>query len=134
MKRLGLTWVLGFMLHISLIGQDSISVNDYGWLRMLADSLLNAPELCTDCLSPPEIRSYTTPTGLLRFRLWYKCDATSSTAKIYSENGEVVAFCIFDDNEDTCGFPLEFTAYTFGRNITKIWSCDGGFICASSHR
>ena len=100
----------------------------------MVDSFENESALCTDCLNAPQINSYLNPGGQQRFRLRYECDLQSSTTKLFDEDGNIVGICVVDSLNNNCESGNEFTGYTFGQNITTIWTCEMGFSCSSAPR
>ena len=119
-----------FCLYSFQVLAQAPQVDEYEWLRMLVDSITEETDLCVNCDMPPEIRSYINPGGEQQFRLRYQCDPHTSTTKLFSATGQTVAVCIVDTIGQDCDSDPDFTGYTFGRDITAIWSCNEGFDCS----
>gem|GEM_PF-6651430 len=112
---------------------DGVILDQYLWLSTLIDSIEQDSDLCTTCTSPPEIRSYIAPRGALLFRLHYDCASLAGFSRFYEEDGTVLGICKVGNNNEECDIGLT-TTYTFGRNITTVWSCDIGYNCQDVSR
>lgn len=110
-----------FCAH-SMVAQSASS--EYRWISTLVDSIENAG-LCDVCETPPELKTYFTGPGTRRFRLFAKCNVTTSITRFYTDKGVRIGSCGQDDAGSSCNSFDETTAFTFGTDISRVWSCAG---------
>ena len=118
------------LLHIILLFcvQQTVAQSfstEYEWIRTLVDSIENETDWCATCQRPPELKTYFTAPGTRRFRLFVKCSNTSSLTRFYDDKGFEVGSCGQDAQSSDCNSFGETTAFTFGTDISRVWSCEG---------